>query len=125
MIDEHCLNFFDQTTNLRLSPKWGDVRAVLAARGVDASRAVLFGCDHAGGDDMALWLALPDGSIVSCTMRKDALHGRYASIVEWEEITLDDNEELLLASRAASVPEAVQSLAAAIDNFRCFCDAVS
>lgn len=125
MIDEHLLNFFDQTTNLRLSPRWADVRAILAARSVDASRVVLFGCDHAGGDDMMLWLALPEGSVVNCILRKDVQHGRYATIVEWQEMTVDADEELLLASRAASRPEAAQPLAAAIENYSRFCEVVS
>lgn len=124
MIDEHCLNFFDQTTQLRANPEWADVRAVLAERGVDASRVVLFGCDHAGGDDMMLWLALPDGSIAHCILRKEAANGRYASIVEWAEVTIDEDEELLMASRAASDPGAAHALAAAIEGYCRFRQAV-
>ena len=119
-MSEHCLNFLDQTSTLRFSPKWEDVRAVLAARGVDAQKTVLFGCDHAGGDDMALWLALPDGSIVNCVLRQEASARRYASVTMWRTVMPDEDEELVLASRVASDPSVAQSFEHAVASFRRF-----
>lgn len=58
-------------------------------------------------------------------MRKEAANGRYASIVEWAEVTIDEDEELMMASRAASEPAAAHALATAIADYCRFRDAVS
>lgn len=122
MSSRDCLNFLDQTLRLRLSPKWADVRGVLATRGVDAQKVVLFSCDHAGGDNMDLWLALPDGSIVNCVLCEEASSRCYASVVAWRTVNPESDEEMLLASRAASDPVLTQAFEQALKGFHEFCE---
>jgi len=90
----HSLNLLNQTAALRFSPKWESVRQLLATRGVAAAQTILFSCDHAGGPDMSVWFALPDGSIIDAILRKDAASLRYTAIVQWRPVEPTGDEML-------------------------------
>ena len=113
----YTLNFLNQTATLRFSPKWESVRQLLATRGVAAAQTILFSCDHAGGPDMSVWFALPDGSIVDAIVRKDATSGRYASIVQWRSVEPGDHEEMLLARRITTNPDLAAAFAKAVESY--------
>jgi hypothetical protein len=112
----HCLNFLDQTAAFRFSPKWESVRQLLAARSVAAAQTILFSCDHAGGPDMSVWFALPDGSIIDAIMREDAASRRYTSIVQWRTVEPME-DEMLLARRIATSSELAMAFAKAVESY--------
>src|SRR5688572_5664062 len=112
----HSLNFLDQTATLRFSPRWESVRQLLAIRGVAAAQTILFSCDHAGGPDMSVWFALPDGSIVDAIMRKDGASGRYAAIVQWRTVEPTE-DEMLLARRIITTNDLAAAFAKAVDSY--------
>ena len=120
-ITAHSLNFLDQTAALRFSPKWEEVRHLLAVRGLDAGRMILFWCDHAGGPDMCIRFALPDGTVAESIMRKDASSGSYSSIVEWRTIAIaEDDEEYSLARRIATTSDLAGAFAKAVESYNDF-----
>jgi hypothetical protein len=112
----HSLNFLDQTAALRFSLKWESVRQLLAIHGVAAAQTILFSCDHAGGPDMSVWLALPDGSIIDAIMREDAASLRYTSIVQWRTVEPTD-DEMLLARRITMTSELAAAFAKAVESY--------
>lgn len=117
--DAHSLNFLHQTAALRFSPKWESVRELLATRAVAAGQTILFSCDHAGGLDMSIWLALLDGTIVEVIMREDKSSGRYTSIIDWrivEEIT----DEMSLARRITTTSDLAAAFAKAVESYYAF-----
>ncbi|WP_113960290.1 hypothetical protein [Roseimicrobium gellanilyticum] len=116
---DYSLNFLDQTATLRLNPKWEDVRQLLDTRGVAAGQAILFSCDHAGGLDMSVWFALPDGSIIDAVMRKDSASSRYVSIVQWRKDEATD-DEMLLARRITTNSELAAAFAKAVESYYAF-----
>lgn len=112
----HSLNLLDQTAALRFNPKWESVRQLLATRGVAAEQTILFSCDHAGGSDMSVWLALPDGSIIEGIMRKDRASGDYTSIVQWRTVEPTE-DEMLLARRITTTSELAAAFAKAVESY--------
>jgi hypothetical protein len=112
----HSLDLLDQTAALRFSPVWESVRQLLATRGVAAAQTILFSCDHAGGPDMSVWLALPDGSIIDAIIRKDTASGTYTSIVQWRTVEPTE-DELLLARRITTTSELAATFAKAVESY--------
>jgi hypothetical protein len=82
-----------ETARLRHSPRFEDVRQLIAARGLDPKRLLLFFCEHAGGPDMLLRLALPGGTTVEAVVRKDLTTKRYTSIIEWKTLSANPADE--------------------------------
>lgn len=119
-----CLNFLRQTEALRFGEKWESVRQLLAASGFQPGEMILFGCDHAGGPDMALQLALPDGSIVDTIMREDNA-GNYTSIVEWNSFTSPLDEDMHLAARILTNQELAVAFSKAVESYHLFYRAVA
>jgi len=115
--DAHTLNFLDQTASLRFSLRWEDVRQVLSARGIAPGEIILLSCDHAGGLDMSVWLALPDGSIVDAILRKDQASDCYTSIVQWRIVDPGDDDEMLLARRIATGSDLACAFAKAVESY--------
>ena len=115
----HSLNFLDQTAALRFSPKWESVRELLAARGVAVGQTILFSCDHAGGLNMSVWLALPDGTIVEVIMREDKSSGRYTSIIDWRTVESFD-DEMSLARRITTTSDLAAAFANAVESYYAF-----
>jgi len=119
----HLLNFVEQTGQLRFSPKWESVRQLLAERGLPSDQMILFSCDHAGGLDMCVWFALPNGEIVESIMREDASGKGYTSIIEWKTVE-PDIDELILARQIVTTKDTAATFAQAVQSFydlRSFC----
>jgi hypothetical protein len=113
---DHALNLLEQTAHLRFSPKWESVRQLLAVREVSAQQVILISCDHAGGADMSIWLALPDGNIISAIVREDSSSRCYASVVQWRTMEATD-EEMFVAKRIAGSPELAIAFAKAVESY--------
>lgn len=95
-----CLGWMSETARLRHSPRFEDVRQLIESRGLNPQRILLFFCEHAGGPDMLIRLALPDGIIIEAVMRKSLTTNRYDSIVEWKTVPVSAaDEEDRLAQR--------------------------
>lgn len=110
-------NLVDQTSMLRLSPRWESVRQLLATRGYSAAEIVLCSCDHAGGNDMRIIIALPDGKTVSCEMRYVPPSKDYTAITAWEILPAEPED---IACAAATNPVLVEALNRAIEAYRVF-----
>ena len=110
-------NLVHQTAELRYSPRWESVRQLLKSKGYSAADTILCTCDHAGGNDMAICIALPDGKIVSCKMRHFPPSKDYTSIIAWE-VHPDDPEDL--ARAAATNPHLIEAFSRAITAYRDF-----
>jgi len=93
IVNARCLDWMSETARLRHSPRFEDVRQLIGSRGFDPQRILLFFCEHAGGPDMLIRLALPDATIVEAVMRKDVTTKRYTSIVEWKTVSVGAADE--------------------------------
>ena len=77
-------NLVHQTAALRLSPRWEDVRRLLAGKGYSPQGTLLCACDHAGGNDMAITIVLPNGQFVACQVRSFPPVNEYSAITVWD-----------------------------------------
>lgn len=116
-----CLDYVSETARLRFSPRFEDVRLLLAARSLDPQQILLFWCEHAGGPDMLIRFALPNGTIAEAIMRKDVSSGRYTSIVEWKTMPIaEGDEDDLLAQRIATSSDIAAGFSKAVASYHHF-----
>ncbi len=93
-------NLVRQTADLRYSVRWEGVRSLLKHRGLDPLKCLLISCDQ--GDDVAITLALPDGTIVNADFREHYKTRQAIRFVNWETAAGGGREFDIARSLAAS-----------------------
>lgn len=79
--DEYMANIVAQTADLRYSEESRGLRQLLQERGLDPLKCLQISCDQ--GDDVAITLVLPDGTVVGADYRWDYDARQAVKFVAW------------------------------------------